>query len=123
MSVITGAAVWTTLSESRDVWTQSLVTTMAVAAAVAASTPKLRGYSECATKAADLSGAYGKVLVALRFANQHRTEVSADAEAEVKAAIDEFQKTRMEKEKLSPYPSRLEREVSKQYQEMAIRRP
>ena len=122
LSAMTGGAVWTTLSDSTQIWAQVGVTAMAVAAAVAASVPKLRGYGDCAAQAADLAGRYGADLVALRFAHEHRRAHAAGADDEVKAAIDGFLKTRADKQKLSPYPKRLEETVMAEYEKLGIER-
>ena len=54
VSALTGAAVWTTLSDSKNPWAQILVTLMAVVVAVLAMWPTQAGYSECASQAATL---------------------------------------------------------------------
>ena len=126
VSAATGATVWVTLTESKGVAAQLLVSVMAVVAAGLAMWPSAAGYAECAKQSAALSSDYGQVLVKLRKATDHvhasrRTNVlTKDLAAEVDSAIDEFQKIRARKESLRPYPVALEKEVRDLRQGMNI---
>lgn len=117
LSALTGAAVWTTLSESQGVVAQLVVTAMAVASAGLAMWPSAAGYAECSKQSAALASDYGQVLVRLRRAMDHmhashRTNVlPKELAAEVDGAIEEFQKVRARKEALRPYPRSLEQQI------------
>src|ERR1035441_4115114 len=59
ISTITGLAAWGMIARTPKLWAQVLVGAMAFAAAVVAMVPKVKGYGECAVKAAPLSTEYG----------------------------------------------------------------
>ncbi|MGZ4594329.1 MAG: hypothetical protein ACXV3C_10700 [Actinomycetes bacterium] len=111
LSAVTGAAIWTTLSDSTEIWAQIVVTAMAVVAAIVALIPKQAGYGDCATQAAKLSGDYGGALIALSAALDHLDEGRAGAEDEAQKALAAFKTIRDAKEALRPYPDELERGV------------
>ncbi len=117
VSAITGATVWVTLTQTDGVFAQVLVSAMAVVAAGLAMWPTTAGYAECAKQSAALASDYGLALVKLRRAMDHlhasrRANVlTKELDAEVTAAIDEFQKIRARKEALRPYPESLEAQI------------
>lgn len=122
ISAITGAAIWTTVSHSTEIWAQLIVTAMAVAAAIAALMPKLKGYSDCATNAPSLASKYGRHLTKLRRAHDDLNAGIPGAAERAWSAVNEFYDIRDEKEKLTPYPAQLEAEASKMYDSGCIMR-
>lgn len=122
ISTITGAAIWTTVSDSTEVWAQAIVTGMAVAAAVVALVPKLKGYSDCATNIPTVSAKYGRALLKLRLAHDKLSAGEPGARDEAIKAIQEFYDVRDEKEKLTPYPADLELAATKLYESIDLRR-
>lgn len=120
ISALTGAAIWTTLSDSTKWWAQTVVAAMAAAAAMVGMWPKQAGYSDCAMKSAGLAGDYGRVLVKLRLAHDHWTSGLPDGEKELLAAIEEFQTTREQKQNLKPYPANLDAMVHEEYRRLRI---
>jgi hypothetical protein len=88
---------------------------MAFAAAVVAVIPKVRGYGECAVKAAPLSTEYGKVLGDLEDALNELQSNNQNAQTHSRAAVDAFQGIKAKKDALKPFPSELEEEISRQH--------
>lgn len=122
ISTITGAAIWATVSQSAEIWAQAIVTAMAVAAAVTALVPKLKGYSDCATNAPAIASKYGRYLAKLRRAHDDLNAGIDGAAERAWAAVDVFYDIREEKEKLTPYPAQLEAEASKLYESANVTR-
>jgi hypothetical protein len=122
ISAITGAAIWTTVSQSTEIWAQVIVTAMAVAAAITALGPKLKGYSDCATNAPAVASKYGRHLVKLRKLHDELDAGVEGASDKAWTAIGEFYDIREEKEKLTPYPAELEAEATKLYESAGLSR-
>ena len=120
VSTITGAAIWTTVSKSSETWAQILVGAIAVLAAILALVPKLWGYSDCATNAPTVGSKYGKQLENLRKAHDDLDAGVAGASDKAWAAILEFYDIREEKEKLTPYPSKLQAEATELYKSAGV---
>ncbi len=93
---------------------------MAVIAAVLALVPKLRGYSDCATNAPGLASKYGKQLEKLRKAHEELDAGVEGASDKAWAAILEFYDIREEKEKLTPYPAKLQAEATRLYESAGV---
>jgi septal ring factor EnvC (AmiA/AmiB activator) len=114
VSALTGAAAWTTVADSKAPWAQILVTVMAVVAAVLAMWPSQAGYSDCAGQAATLSDEYAKALNLLRQAEDHRHtpgKHAGDVDKEVAQAEKAFLEARAGKDKLRPFPTKLQDEL------------
>jgi hypothetical protein len=120
VSALTGAAVWTTLTDSTNGWAQAAVTMMAVVAAVLAIWPKQYGYTDCATQAAALSDAYAKSLVQIRQAHDDLDAHKLDAAKKVSEAQEAFRDTRKGKDLLRPFPRKLQDEIEKLREEMNL---
>jgi hypothetical protein len=112
ISTITGLAVWGMIAASPKLWAQVLVGAMAFAAAAVAVVPKVKGYGECAVKAAPLSTEYGKVLGDLEDALTELQSHNPSAQTDSRAAVDAFQVVKAKKDALKPFPRRLEEEIS-----------
>ncbi len=112
ISTITGLAAWGSIAASPKLWAQVLVGVMAFAAAVVAVIPKVRGYGECAVKAAPLSTEYGKVLGDLEDALSELQSSNQSAQTHSRAAVDAFQAVKAKKDGLKPFPRKLEEEIS-----------
>lgn len=115
ISTITGLAAWGTIVASPKLWAQVLVGVMAFAAAVVAVIPKVRGYSECAVKAAPLSTEYGKVLGDLEDALGELQSSNQNAQTHSRQAVDAFQGIKAKKDSLKPFPRDLEEIISMQH--------
>lgn len=120
VSTITGATIWTTFSKSPETWAQILVGAIAVLAAVLALIPKLWGYSDCAINAPAIGSKYGKQLEKLRKAHDDLDAGVEGASDKAWAAIIEFYDIREEKEKLTPYPSKLQAEATELYRTAGV---
>ena len=112
ISTVTGLAAWGMIAASPKMWAQVLLGVLAFAAAAVALIPKVRGYGECAVKAAPLSTEYGKVLGDLQDALSELQSGSPKAQTDSRAAVDAFQKTKEKKDALKPFPRKLEVEIS-----------
>jgi hypothetical protein len=74
--------------------------------------PKVRGYGDCAVKAAPLSTEYGKVLGDLQDALSELQSSSPNAQSDSRAAAEAFQGIKAKKDALKPFPRKLEEEIS-----------
>jgi hypothetical protein len=111
ISTVTGLAVWGTISSSVGLWGQVAVSLMAFAAAAAAFIPKTKGYGECAVKASSLSSDYGHVYGTLLDASKELQSGDSEAQTHARRAVDAFEAVRAEKQRLRPYPSRLQQQI------------
>jgi hypothetical protein len=86
---------------------------MAFAAAFVSVVPKVRGYGDCALKAAALSTDYGQVLGGLEDALTEVQEGKPSAQDHSKSAVEKFDEIRKRKNELRPFPKDLEEKLNK----------
>ena len=118
ISAVTGLAAWGTIAASTKWWGQVLVGVMAFAAAVVAVIPKVRGYSDCALKAASLATEYGQVLGDLEDSLNELQSHDQNAQSHSQAAVGEFEKIREKKNNLRPFPKKLAKELDEKRKEL-----
>lgn len=114
ISAVTGLGAWGTIAASTKWWGQAAVGVMAFAAAGAAVIPKVRGYSDCALKAAPLSTEYGKVLGTLEDALNELRSGNPNAQTHAREAIAAFEDAKRKKDALKPFPRQLQEEIDEQ---------
>jgi hypothetical protein len=114
MSAVTGLGAWGTIAASTAWWGQAAVGVMAFAAAAVAVIPKVRGYSDCALKAAPLATEYGHVLGDLADALAELRSGNADAQSHSRLAVDTFDAVKKKKDALRPFPREPQKEIDKQ---------
>ncbi|MGA3058452.1 MAG: hypothetical protein ABSE70_10540 [Candidatus Limnocylindrales bacterium] len=107
ISAVTGLAIWGTISHY-DPWAQLATSAMAFAAAAAAIIPKIRGYGDCALKAAPLSAEYGHSLGELENALEAVKSNLPRARATARQAVKDFEAVKAKKDALRPYPRKLQ---------------
>lgn|SRR5512143_574390 len=122
ISTITGLAAWKMVSSSPKPWAQALVAVMAFAAAIVAFVPKVKGYGDCAIKAAPLSTEYGKVYGKLLDALDEIHSGDTNAQLHAQAAMDAFEHAKEKKDALRPFPRKLEEESTRYDHGRAIRK-
>lgn len=111
ISTITGLAAWGALAASNAWWAQLAVAVMATAAALVNVIPKVRGYAECAAKAAPLATDYGRSLGELEDAIAAVKAQAPDAQVHARQALDAFHQIKQKKDSLRPFPDDLENMV------------
>ncbi len=116
ISAITGLAAWGQVTASTRVWAQILVGVMAIAAAVVAVIPRVKGYSESASKLAPLATKYGAVLGGLLDALSEIQMSNPNAQIHAQIAIREFEKVKAEKD-LCTLPSGLQTLINQERSE------
>ena len=114
ISAVTGLGAWGTIAASTKWWGQAVVGVMAFAAAGMAVIPKVRGYSECALKAAPLSTEYGSVLGGLEDALSELQSGNQNAQTHSREAIAAFEDAKKKKDALKPFPTELQKEIDAQ---------
>jgi hypothetical protein len=108
ISAVTGLAIWGTVSSETHLWGQAATSAMAFAAAAAAIIPKIRGYGDCALKAAPLSAEYGHSLGELENALEAVKSNLPKARATARQAVKGFEAVKAKKDALRPYPRKLQ---------------
>jgi hypothetical protein len=109
ISTVTGLAAWGALAALSAWWAQVAVAVMATATAVVNVIPKVRGYADCAAKAAPLATEYGRSLGELQNAIEALKGHAPGAKVQALKALDRFQVVKEKKDGLRPLPAELEK--------------
>lgn len=115
LSAITALGIWSTFAASTS-WPAVLgVSLVAIASAIVAQVPKIKGYAKCAEDSARLSSRYGNVLGELKDSLEMLRNGHQEGPYYAFKAINTFEGIKREKDALQPYP------VSHQEKVIAIR--
>jgi len=123
ISVVTGLGAWGTIAASTKWWGQAVVGVMAFAAAAVGVIPKVRGYGECALKAAPLSTEYGTVLGVLEDALSELHSGHQNAQTHSREAIAAFNAVKEKKDALKPFPGELAKELEEKRKSLPVKVP
>lgn len=106
LSALTGLGVWSTLVASTLWPVVVLVSAVAVASAVVAMVPRVKGYGDRAKAAASLAPRYGNVLGELIDVRQMFEKNNPDAPAVAKLVVERFESLKREKDTVKGVPVR-----------------
>ncbi|HWR16690.1 MAG TPA: hypothetical protein VN577_17830 [Terriglobales bacterium] len=122
ISVVTGLSAWGAIAAKTGWWAQALVGVMAFAAAAVSVIPKVRGYGECAIKAAPLATEYGAALGMLEDAvlemQSDKQEQLQSAQIHARQALNVFDSIRAKKNALRPFPTDLAQDITSKREEL-----
>lgn len=103
LAAITSLSIWPVLTETEAAWAKTLVSVVALAAAVCALVPRIKNYSEMATEARQLVSKYADAMGRLR--DLRAMGVNVDQQ-EARRIMVEFAATKAKKDVLHGLPER-----------------
>ncbi len=103
LAAITSLAIWPAVAENSATWATVLVSAVALAAAVCALLPRVKGYSELAGQARELAGRYGPIYGHLL--NLSKAGPGFD-QAAARDVVTEFETIKAKKDTLRDLPDK-----------------